>query len=94
MNDLQPSLFQPYFDGESFVAEVDGKRLGDQMLNVYRVMADGQWHSLAAIEYVTGYPQASISARIRDLRKPRFGGRTIERQRVGGGLFRYRMVLR
>ena len=41
-------------------------------------------------------PQASISARLRDLRKPRNGGYVIERRRRGEaakGIFEYRMVL-
>jgi len=39
-----------------------------------------------------GGSEASVSARLRDLRKAKFGAHTIERQRVSAGLFRYRMV--
>ena len=43
-----------------------------------------------------GTPQccakAGVSARIRDLKKERFGAYVIEKQRVSGGLWRYRMA--
>ena len=55
-------------------------------------MSDGNWRSLRAIENETGYPQASVSARLRDFRKAKFGGHTVERKRIEGGLFVYRLI--
>jgi uncharacterized membrane protein len=52
----------------------------------------GDWWTLAELARATGYPEASISARLRDLRKPKFGGYTVERQYVERGLFRYRVT--
>jgi hypothetical protein len=52
--------------------------------------------TLQDIARETGDPEASISARLRDLRKPQFGGHTVERIRTGEGkrgLFLYRVVL-
>jgi len=39
-------------------------------------------------------PEASVSARLRDLRKAKFGGYRVERQRVreGRGLYHYRLT--
>ena len=31
---------------------------------------------------------------MRHLRKPRFGGHTIEREHLGGGLYRYKLIVR
>jgi biotin operon repressor len=82
------------FDGPT--TETDGEaqtsRLGRQLVRVYDVLKDGQWHTLAEIADATGAPEASIAARIRDLRKPRFGGFGIQTQHVGDGLHRYRLV--
>ncbi len=47
---------------------------------------------MAQIEAATGYPQASISARLRDLRKPRNGGYTVERSHVHRGVWAYRVA--
>ena len=58
---------------------------------VLAFMRDGQWHSLQVISEATGDPEASVSARLRDLRKPRFGAFLIERRYVERGLFEYRL---
>jgi predicted transcriptional regulator len=74
---------------------VDFDRLNRQMKAVYRVMADQNWHTLDEIERATGHPQASVSARLRDLRKPKFGGFTVEKRRGGaGGTWEYRLLAR
>jgi len=82
---------EPYFDGGTYFHIVDGKRLGKQMARVGALMIDGRWRTLRDIAGVTGYPEASISARLRDYRKPRFGGYLVDRMRIEGGLFTYRM---
>lgn len=80
-------------DGETYDHAKDGKRLHKQHNRVLALMSDQQWRSLAAIASCTHDPEASISARLRDLRKPKFGGWTIERRRGGwGGTFEYRLV--
>lgn len=77
--------------GITFDRARDGKRLDGQAGDVFRVMSDGQWHTLADISDATGHPQASVSSRIRDLRKPKFGGFTISTEYVRRGLWRYRL---
>jgi hypothetical protein len=56
-------------------------------------MADGNWRTLGQIAALVGGSEASVSARLRDLRKKRFGGYDIERKHVGDGLWSYRMGL-
>lgn len=86
----------PHFDGATYEPEHDHERLGAQALRVWTIVSDGQWRTLAELETLTGDPQASISARLRDFRKPAFGGHAIERRRRGEaerGLFEYRLVI-
>jgi hypothetical protein len=83
----------PDFDGETYRRALDHERLGAQLLRVARLMGDGDWRTLKQIANVTLDPEASISARLRDLRKRKFGGHTVERKRIVGGLYRYRIVL-
>jgi hypothetical protein len=79
-------------DGETYERQFDYERLNAQAQRVYRVMADGEWHTLADLSAATNDPEASISARLRDFRKEEFGGREVERRRVAGGLFEYRLA--
>jgi hypothetical protein len=79
-------------DGATF-AEEDRKRLNKQALRVYAVMRDEQYHSLQTIAERTGDPEASISARLRDLRKAKFGGHSVMRRRIPEtGVWMYRLV--
>ncbi len=64
-----------------------------QLLAVWRVMEDGKWHRLEWIECNVRGTTASISARIRDLRKAKYGGHAIEsKPSPGGGSWSYRLV--
>jgi hypothetical protein len=80
----------PAFNGAD-CGDCDKKRLTGQINRVFSCMKDGRWRTLAEIEEITEDPQASISAQLRNLRKPRFGGYTVERANRGGGLFEYRL---
>lgn len=81
------------FDGEH-CSSVDGPRLSRQLIRVKEYMRDGEWRTLRELEDALGYPQASISARLRDLRKPRFGSLMVERRRrgEGRGTYEYRVA--
>lgn len=54
-------------------------------------MSDGSWRTLYVIAHFTGAPEASASARLRDLRR---AGYTVVRRRTAGmrGLWEYRVV--
>lgn len=83
-----------FFDGVTYEHARDGARLGDQMMAVLSVMADGQWRTLKQLAAAVDAPEASVSARLRDLRKPRFGGHRVERRYVCKGCFTYQLVVR
>ena len=89
----QPGLFDlPPGDraGGTYSPPRDRDRLNRQARLVWQVMADAGWHTLAEIAQRTGQPEASVSARLRDLRKPRFGAHLINARYAGGGLWEYR----
>lgn len=66
-----------------------------QRLAVWRAMEDGRWHHLSEIARKLGdLPEQSVSARLRDFRKSKFGGHTVERKPDGPGLFKYRLIRR
>ena len=75
--------------GKTFDQRRDGKRLGAQLAKVQHSMADGKWRTLAEIAWLCECPEASASARLRDLRKLGF---MVEREFVGLGLHRYRVI--
>jgi len=84
------------FDGATFSPERDGPRLNKTQRAVLQIMQDGEWHTLNQLHTALRFmgiraSEASISARLRDLRKPRFGGYTIERKHGKNGLWFYRM---
>lgn len=79
--------------GCTFVRDFDFARLNAQQSRVFNLMRDGKFRTLAEIHAETGDPEASVSARLRDLRRPEFGGLTVDRQRQtdGGGTWLYRV---
>ena len=69
-------------------------RLGKQALRVFAYMRCRQWCTLSNIELSTGIPQASVSARLRDFRKPPFGSHTVDvRRRKGAAQREYRLTV-
>lgn len=80
------------FNGADYVPERDDERLSGQIHRVWNVMVDGKWRTLKNISSLTGDPEASISAQLRHLRKPRFGQHTVERRYLGNGLYEYRLL--
>ena len=81
------------FDGPAYKAAVDQARLTDQFGRILGLMRDGEWRTLRRIASLLGYPEASVSAQLRHMRKPRFGGYVVERSRNGdGGTWLYRVL--
>ena len=57
------------FGGATYDPARDRERLGHQFCTVVELMADGKSRTLQEIARETGFPEASISARLRDIRK-------------------------
>ncbi len=96
--DVKPSFSKSDFDGVAYEAKFDSSRLRGEMKRVYEAMA-GQyntfWLTLREISQITGDPEASISARLRDFRKRSFGSHTVNRRRRGDptrGVFEYQLL--
>lgn len=101
----QPTLFGdgaqlpdplPGFDGRTYEQRFDYERLGKQARGVFLLMRDRRWRTLREISDATAYPEASISARLRDFRKPKFGAHIVEDRRRGAavdGVWEYRLIV-
>jgi len=72
-------MMQSLFDGDGDLegAQKD-PRLKKQLVRVYEVMSTEKWLPLSEISLLADAPEASASARMRDLRKKKFGGFTID----------------
>ena len=60
---------------------------------------DSGWYTLRELAQLTCYGEASISAQLRHLRKPQFGGYVVEKRRRRGegpraGVWEYRVLAR
>ena len=85
------------FEGKTFDAVLDGPRLSSQLERVKAVLKNGQWITLRMLAHAVGGSEASVSARIRDMRKEKFGGFHIERRRdpkdPSSGVWQYRLII-
>lgn len=93
----------PHFSGKTYDPALDAERLTKQQGRVYAAFSEhgiwSGWFTLAhlqeAILRMTNGthrdPEASISRRFRNLRDAQFGGYRMERKRLSGGLWVYRM---
>lgn len=82
--------------GPAYIKRLDQERLSRQHERIRDFMVGGDgWWTLGELEHALGYPQASISAQLRHLRKPRFGSFVVEKRRRGeprSGLYEYRVL--
>lgn len=69
------------FDGSTYIPTIDHKRLTGQLKRVYDVMSDGNWHRLSELSARCEAPESSVGARIRDMRKEKFGAHKVDRRR-------------
>lgn len=87
----------PDFDGSDYVPVFDKERLTTQMVKIFEYAKDGHWHTLSEGAEATGAPEASYSAQLRNFRKARFGGHTVEKRWRGRrewGHWEYRLILK
>lgn len=94
MTDLFTAIQDTDRHGETYDAKHDFDRLNRQQRAVYQVMMSGCWLTLRDISDASGAPEASVSARLRDLRN--MFDMTIEKRRKPGfensGIWEYRML--
>ncbi len=79
--------------GPAYDSEIDGKRIKHQHEVIRDYMLNWEWRTLAEIEFATDFPQSSISAQLRHLRKERFGSYRVDKRRnkPTGGTWEYRV---
>ncbi len=84
-----------HFDGATYSPVLDHIRLTGQLQRVFNIMKDGHWRSLRMLSMLADCPEASASARLRDLRKEKFGAFQVDRKRFPEekGLFLYKLVI-
>ena len=80
------------FDGSDYEHERDSERLKTQLQIIEGFMESKGYQTLQQIADATGFPEASVSAQLRNLRKARFGARTVEKTYIGNGLYSYRLL--
>lgn len=87
-------LFSGDFDGKHFDPELDAVRLTQQMRDVFECLCGGHgWLTVSEIKGMTGHPEASISAQLRNMRKVKFGALDIRgRYREGTRTFEYKYL--
>lgn len=85
--------------GPDYRAEHDEARLTTQRERIRDAMLSagecGSWLTLSEIEQLLHYPQASISAQLRHLRKQEFGAFVLDKRARGDrdrGLYEYRLT--
>src|SRR5262245_3101999 len=87
---------KPKFAGTSYDPELDEERLAGQMPCMCRLMEDAVHRTLREISDETRIPEASVSARLRDFRKAKWGGHIVNKRRRGDpkhGLWEYQLIL-
>jgi hypothetical protein len=82
------------FNGPDYDPDRDDERLTSQSIRIFDLMKDGQWRTLRQIASMTGDPESSVSAQLRHLRKPRFGGHAVNRRHIKNGLNQYQLLRR
>ena len=71
------------------------QRIESQRAEVGRLMRDGKWRTVPEIAEALRYPPASIpaiGARVRDMRKPKYGAHTVDRNERKPWLFEFRVT--
>jgi len=82
------------FDGEYYEPDLDKIRLTNQLQKIFDILKGGSWLRLDQIAHLTGIPEASASAHIRELRKEKRGSWEIltKRHEQMNGLFVYKLT--
>ena len=93
-------IFWPAYEARHDSARLRTQRevIRDVMLSAVECGPEGSgWLTLRELAAITRYGEASISAQLRHLRKPAFGGHVVEKRRrgePGRGVWEYRLGAR
>jgi hypothetical protein len=96
---LSDMTFDEYeeYEGEVFDHTLPHARDLDNGLlqsRVFDYMSSGEWHTLADISFACAGSEASVSARLRDFRKEKYGAHRVDRKHVGNRVYKYRLLER
>lgn len=86
----------PTFHGSDYEPKHDKARLTSQIKVIFDLMKDAKFRTLGEISELTGYGESSISAQLRNLRKPQNGGHTVNKMVIGSreiGLYSYQLII-
>ena len=82
--------------GPAYDERLDGRRLHRQMDRIRDFMLGlgkrGLWLTLREISLDLSYPEASVSAQLRHLKKARFGGYQMNKRRRSKGTWEYQVL--
>ena len=84
--------------GPAYVERLDARRIAKQHATIRDFMLNKrEWLTLSEISLALNYPEASISAQLRHLRKPKFGSYEVRKRRRKSvspmcGLWEYRVL--
>ena len=84
-------VVNPDFDGDDYVADRDNARLTNQIDKVRMYMENAGYLTVKQIAADLKQPEPSVSAQIRNLRKDRFGARTVNREYRGNGCYAFKL---
>lgn len=82
---------ETHFDGADYKHDRDSGRLLTQRDQIRLYMEKRDYVTLQEIADATGHPHSSVSAQLRNLRKERFGGYTVDRKHISNGLYAYKL---
>jgi hypothetical protein len=80
------------FSGADYVPRRDDARLLRQVDHIREIVLSAGWYSVPDIARLTGYSENSVSAQLRNLRKPSHGSYRVEGARFPDGVWRYRVL--
>ena len=82
------------FNGKNYEPLVAGySKLTGKTLEVYELMKDGKFRTLADIEKATKIMQTTISATLRHLRKQKYGAHKLNKRRSIGKQYEYQLII-
>ena len=80
------------FAGGTYSPTLDRARLATQLDRAVIWMKSRDWFTVAELAGAIGASECSASARIRDARKQHNGSWLVDRKRIDGGLWKYKLV--